>query len=230
MYLGYLNYFRSSIPLYAHISSPLDRLRNVANLQEVWKQEHTDAFNKLKIALASAPLIHPIDYNYPIHVATDASHNAISGILYMQKGNEKKYVAMASRGLTNVERCYSTTRRELLAIIYCFQRFDKWLVQKHFSLHTDHRSLIYMQSQEIPNHLLLTYYETLFGLSYTVIHIPGILNVIADAGSRLFLEGYKLQGGEIVDENKSGFISRRGKRTSETALDESQSHAPTKLL
>ncbi|KAG2228371.1 hypothetical protein INT48_007210, partial [Thamnidium elegans] len=210
--------------------SPLDQLRNVANLQEVWTQEHTNSFNQLKIALASAPLIHPIDYTHPIHVATDASKTAISGVLYMQIGDEKKYVAMASRGLTSVERCYSTTRRELLAIVYCFQRFNKWLVMKHFTLHTDHRSLLYIQSQEIPNHLLLTYYETLFSLSYTVIHIPGILNVIADAGSRMFTEGYKLQGGEIINEENSGFIIRRDKRTLETALDESQTRVPIKQL
>ncbi|KAG2228735.1 hypothetical protein INT48_007074, partial [Thamnidium elegans] len=178
----------------APVNSPIDQLRNVANLQEVWKQEHTDAFNKLKVALASAPLIYPIDYNYPLHVATDASNTAICGVLYMQVGDKKKYVAMASRGLTSVERCYSTTRRELLAIVYCFQRFNKWLVQKHFTLHTDHRSLLYIQTSLVPNHLLLTYYETLFSLSYTVIHIPGILNVIADAGSRMYTEGYKLQG------------------------------------
>ena len=129
----------------------------------------------------------------------------------MQVGETRKYVAMASRGLNSVESCFSTTRRELLGIVYCFQRFNKWLVNKHFTLHTDHRSLIYMQSQEIPNHLLLTYYETLFSLSYTVVHIPGILNVIADAGSRLFTEGYNLEGGVIVDEQTSSFVISKKK-------------------
>ncbi|GAA5806518.1 hypothetical protein HPULCUR_012054, partial [Helicostylum pulchrum] len=36
----------------------------------------------------------------------------------------------------------STTRREILAVVYCFQRFSKWLVNKHFTLHVDHRSII----------------------------------------------------------------------------------------
>ena len=229
-YLGYMNYFRASIPMYAHISSKLDKLRNVADLPSVWREEHTIAFNQLKTALAAAPLIHPIDYKHPIHVATDASNTAISGVLYMQVGNTRKYVAMASRGLNSVEQCYSTTRRELLGVVYCFQRFNKWLVNKHFTLHTDHRSLIYMHSQEIPNHLLLTYYEVLFGLSYTVIHIPGILNVVADAGSRLFTEGYNLVGGIIVDEDKSSFIiskkKNNKKRSIENTSEGDQSQVP----
>jgi hypothetical protein len=47
------------------------------------KNIHTQAFNNLKLALASAPVIHPVDYRYPLHVATDASDTGISGVLYV---------------------------------------------------------------------------------------------------------------------------------------------------
>jgi hypothetical protein len=40
-FLGYMNYFRAAIPLYAHISSPLDKIRNVKNISDVWTEEHT---------------------------------------------------------------------------------------------------------------------------------------------------------------------------------------------
>ncbi|CAM0137146.1 unnamed protein product, partial [Umbelopsis sp. WA50703] len=46
----------------------------------------------------------------------------------------------------------------------------------------------------------------------------------------MFTEGYKLQGGEIINEENSGFIIRRDKRTLETALDESQTRVPIKQL
>ena len=119
-FLGYMNYFRQSIPLFAHISSPLDKLRNVKNLTECWTEVHTKAFNQLKRSLASAPLIYSIDYNYPLVVVTDASNSGISGILYFLKQNRMHIVGMASRSLSRTEAAYSTTRRELLAIVYCF--------------------------------------------------------------------------------------------------------------
>ena len=209
-FLGYMNFFRSSIPLYAHISSCLDKLRNAKDITEHWTEVHTTAVRNLQKALASAPLIHTIDYKYPLHVATDASNTGISGVLYMRVGNEIRYVAMASRALSGSELYFSTTRKEILAIVYCFKRFSKWLVNKPFTLHTDHRSLIYLHSQEVPNHLLLTYYEVLFSYSYSVVHLPGHLNSIADAGSRLFLDDFKnLQGGKLVDETISSFILKR---------------------
>lgn len=217
-YLGYMNYFRSAIPMYSHISSCLDKLRNVKDITEHWTDVHTHAFNNLKQALASAPLIYPISYAYPLFLATDASNTGISGVLYYLKDNKVHYVAMASRQLSTTESFYSTTRREILAIVYCFTRFQKWLVNKRFTLLTDHRSLIYLHSQEVPNHLMLTYYEVLFSLSYDIVHLPGHLNHIADAGSRLFEDEYSnLQGGKLVDENISSFIVKRKQRKNNTS-------------
>lgn len=211
-FLGYMNFFRSSIPLYSHISSCLDKLRNVKDLQLHWTEVHTIAVRNLQKALSSAPLIHAIDYRYPLHVATDASNTGISGVLYMKVNNEVRYVAMASRSLSGSEVHFSTTRREILAVVYCFQRFSRWLVNKHFTLHVDHRSLIYLHSQQVPNHLLLTYYEVLFAFSYSVVHLPGHLNCIADAGSRLFADDFNnLQGGKVVNEKEPFILKKRDK-------------------
>ncbi|KAG2228417.1 hypothetical protein INT48_002888, partial [Thamnidium elegans] len=188
------------------------KLRNVKDLPSHWTEVHTIAVRNLQKALSSAPIIHAIDYKYPLHVATDASNTGISGVLYMKVDNEIRYVAMASRSLSGSELHFSTTRREILAVVYCFQRFSKWLVNKHFTLHVDHRSLIYLHSQQIPNHLLLTYYEVLFAFSYSVVHLPGHLNYIADAGSRLFSDDFQnLQGGKIVDEKEPFILTKRDK-------------------
>jgi putative transposase len=222
-FLGYLNFFRGSISLYSHISACLDKLRNVKNLQDHWTDIHTIAVRKLQQALSSAPLIHAIDYQYPLHVATDASNTGISGVLYMKVDNEVRYVAMASRTLSGSEIHFSTTRKEILAIVYCFKRFSKWLVNKHFTLHTDHRSLIYLHSQEVPNHLLLTYYEVLFGFSYSVVHLPGHLNSIADAGSRLQWDDFQnLQGGKIVNESTSSFILKKRNKNTGNTIEQSR--------
>lgn len=185
-YLGFMNYFRNSIPLYAMLSAPLDSIRNYKSLDKVWTPQHTEAFNNLKLALASAPVISPPDFSCRLHVATDASLTGIGGIIYYIKNDTVHYVAMASRKLSSSEQNYSTTKRELLAVVFIFNKFHKWLFGIQFTLHTDHKSLIFLNHQSIPNMLMLNWYEVIFSYSFDVVHIPGCLNVIPDALSRLF--------------------------------------------
>ena len=86
------------------------------------------------------------------------------------------------------------------------------------TLHVVYRSseFDFLHSIEIPNHLLLTYYEVLFSLPYDVIHLPGHLNYIADAGSRLFADEFSnLQGGKLVDESLSSFFTKRKNNSKE---------------
>lgn len=197
-YLGFMNYFRNSIPLYAMLSAPLDSLRNYKLLENVWTPQHTEVFNKLKLALASAPVISPPDFSCRLHVATDASLTGIGGIIYYIKNNTVHYVAMASRKLSTSEQNYSTTKRELLAVVYIFNKFHKWLFGIQFTLHTDHKSLIFLNHQSVPNMLMLNWYEVIFSYSFDVVHIPGCLNVIPDALSRLFSDEPEssLEGGK----------------------------------
>ena len=201
-YLGFMNYFRNSIPLYAMLSGPLDSIRNYKTLENVWTKQHTEAFNNLKLALASAPVISPPDFSCRLHVATDASLTGIGGIIYYIKNDIVHYVAMASRKLSSSEQNYSTTKRELLAVVYIFNKFHKWLFGIRFTLHTDHKSLIFLNHQSVPNMLMLNWYDTIFSYSFDVVHIPGCLNVIPNALSRLFsVEDHEssLEGGKIND-------------------------------
>ena len=71
----------------------------------------------MKLALASAPVISPPDFSCRLHVATDASLTGIGGIIYYIKNDIVHYVAMASRKLSSSEQNYSTTKRELLAVV-----------------------------------------------------------------------------------------------------------------
>ena len=76
-YLGFANYFRNSIPLFADICAPLDDLRNEKSLQGIWNDRHAKAFQSIKTALSSAPVLSPPDTQYRFQVATDASNTGI---------------------------------------------------------------------------------------------------------------------------------------------------------
>ena len=145
----------SSIPLFADICGPLDALRNEKSLEGIWNNTHLQAFRNIQLALSSAPVLSPPNMRFGIHVATDASVTGIGGIMYQIIDDKIRYIGMASRKLSVSEQNYSTTKRELLAVVYMFKKFHKWLFGISFTLHTDHKSLIYLHTQELPN--LYTY-------------------------------------------------------------------------
>jgi len=223
-YLGFTNYFRSAIPGYGTLAAPLDELRNHKSLTGIWTDVHTTAFHNLQKALASSTALSPIDFRYKVNVATDASATAVGGIIYQIKDNTVHYITMASRKLSKSEMAYSTTKRELLAIVYMFTKFHKWLFGIPFILHTDHRSLVWLQTQSTPNMMLLTWYEVIFfHYTYDIIHIPGSRNILPDALSRLFPtdspDTNKLEGGNLYN-NTSIFVKekRRNHKRSDTDL------------
>lgn len=200
-YLGFANYFRNSIPLFADICGPLDALRNEKSLDGIWSNTHLKAFRNIQRALSSAPVLSPPDMSYGIHVATDASVTGIGGIMYQIVDDHIRYIGMASRKLSVSEQNYSTTKRELLAVVYMFKKFHKWLFGIPFTLHTDHKSLIYLHTQESPNALMLNWYDTIFSYSFNIVHLPGVKNIIPDALSRLFSDDNNLEGDDFTSNN-----------------------------
>ncbi|CEG77016.1 hypothetical protein RMATCC62417_11833 [Rhizopus microsporus] len=111
-------------------------------------------------------------------------------LVLMVINQEIKYNAFAARALTATERRYPTNKRELLAIVYIFDKFHKWLYNRPFTLVADHKSLIYIHTQVVPNAAMRNWFEHLFKYTYNIAHCPGIKNVIPDALSRLFPDEY----------------------------------------
>ncbi|CEP08724.1 hypothetical protein, partial, partial [Parasitella parasitica] len=177
-FLGLLSFFRSSIPCYSRLTRDLDSLKCYKDLSDVWTKSHDEAVSNLKAALCMAPVISSVRFDVRLQVATDASLSGIGGLLYQVIDNEIRYLGMVSRKLSVAERNYSTTKRELLAIVYTFKKFHRWLYMRRFTLHVDHKSLIYLNVQDTPNSMMLNWYELIFAYEFDVVHIPGILNCI----------------------------------------------------
>jgi hypothetical protein len=170
----------------------------VKRLESHWTPLCQLSFEKLKHVLTCTPILqHPID-NIPYQVATDASNTGI-GVVLFQLVNKKVYhIGFFAQSLLKSERNYSTTKRELLAIVFALNKFHKYLWGNHFTLFTDHKALTYIHTQKIANPMMITWLDTILQYSFTVIHIPGMTNVLPDALSRLFPLEKELAG----DENK----------------------------
>ena len=93
----------------------------------------------------TAPILVFPDWKKIFHVHIDASSIAL-GIILAQpgEGGRDHPIAFSSRKLSSVERNYTTTEREGLAMVYALQKFRHYLLGSHFKMFTDHSSLKYL--------------------------------------------------------------------------------------
>jgi transposase InsO family protein len=187
-FLGFANYFREHIPMFSKLTHRMDKLRNEGSIIHLWTPEHERDFQSLKTLLTKAPVLSIPDMNEVFHVATDASAYSIGGVIYQIIDDEYKYIGFAARSMSRAETHYSCTKRELLGMVYMLRRYHQYLWGNPFILYTDHKALCYLQTQVIANSMMIGWMDIICYYTYTVVHRPGVANVIPDALSRLFGE------------------------------------------
>jgi hypothetical protein len=183
-FLGLSGYYRAFIKNYAAISRPLTQLTK-KDVKFVWTDIQQQAFDNLKAALTSdSVLAHP-RFDQQFILSTDASDYAISAILSQLHNGKERPISFASRMLNTAERNYSTTQKELLAVVFGTQIHRCFLYGRKFKIITDHAALKWLIT--VKNHqcarltrwvLKLTEYE------FEIEHKAGKKHVNADSLSR----------------------------------------------
>ena len=186
-FLGLASYYRRFIKDFANVASPMLALLKKQCKFE-WTEAHDKSFQVLKDALCSPPILaYPID-GLPYIVDTDASNTAIGAVLSQVQNGEERVIQYASATLSQSQRNYCTTKRELLAVVYFLAtKFRNYLGDKRFKLRTDHASLIWLTNFKEPCAILARWITRLGPYSdlWDIEHRPGIKHGNADAMSRL---------------------------------------------
>ena len=191
-FLGLAGYYRRFIPGYSKIAKPLSSITS-SKVEFIWTAEQQNAFDTLKEALTSAPLLIYPDFTMEFVVTTDASDVAIGAILSQGKIGEDKPIAYASRVLNKAERNYSTTEKELLAIVWAVKHFRPYVYGTPFKVITDHKALTWLFRVQDPGSRLIRWRILLAEYDYEIVHKSGKNNTNADALSR---NVHALQNGE----------------------------------
>ncbi|GJW87896.1 reverse transcriptase domain-containing protein [Tanacetum coccineum] len=106
------------------------------------------AFNILKEILTTAPIIISPDWNVPFELMCDASDFAVGAVLGHRIDGKFKLIYYASKTLNNAQEHYTTTKKELLAVIFSFDKFRPYLVLSKTNVYTDHSTLKYLFSKQ----------------------------------------------------------------------------------
>ena len=182
--LGIASYCRRFVPDFAAIAAPLSAASQKGPRFQ-WTPECQKAFDLLKATLTTSPVLAFPDFQRPFLLDTDASDLAIGGVLsQVNDSGKEQVIAYASNTLTKAQRKYSTTRKELLAVVTFIEHFRHYLAVKPFTLRSDHSPLRWLHNFHEPTGQLARLLERLADFNYTIQHRPGKSHGNADGLSR----------------------------------------------
>ena len=174
--IGAFSYLQRYIPGFADIAKSLYQLtEGKKNTELKWTKEHDDAFLELKRRVTEAPCLKLPDFTQPFWLTTDASNVGIGSQLSQMDNGVLRPVAFFSRTLRKHERNYTTTSKELLAVVESIKKFRIYL-QNPFTLITDHRAIRWLNSSLDPekeNGRLGRWISYLQSYRFTIVHKPG---------------------------------------------------------
>ena len=126
---GLINYYRKFIPFFSHKIAPLTSLLKKENTNPiVWNEDCEIAFEEIKHALASDPILAIPDLNKEFIVRADASSKTIGAVLLQKHNDILKPCYYISRKLLERECNYPIKEKECLAIVFALHHFSKYLL------------------------------------------------------------------------------------------------------
>ncbi|GKB24109.1 reverse transcriptase domain-containing protein [Tanacetum coccineum] len=114
----------------------------------VFSKDCIDAFETLKKKLTEAPILVVPDWNLPFELMCDASDFAIGAVLGQRKTKHFQPIHYASKTMTEAQIHYTTTEKEILVVVYAFEKFRPYLVLSKSIVYTDHSALKYLMNKQ----------------------------------------------------------------------------------
>lgn len=183
-FLGLASYYRRFVKNFSSVASPIIHLTE-KNVPFNWSDDCEKAFVELKTMLISDRVLRLPDFDQEFTIETDASGVGLGGVLSQKHGNTYKPIAFFSKHLSKVERNYSTSERELLAIVLSVEYFKQYVYGRHFKIITDHQPLQYLLTADVPSPRLTRLHNRIISFDYEIKYRSGKLNTCADALSRI---------------------------------------------
>ncbi|KAF3662453.1 hypothetical protein FXO37_12442 [Capsicum annuum] len=161
----------------------------------VWSEKFDAAFQTLKEAIASEPILKLPDFELPFEVHTDASNKAVGGVL-VQEGH---LVAFESRKLSDAEQRYSTHENEMVAVVHCLQTWKVYLLDTRFTVRIDNVANTFFETHKKLSPKKARWQEFVAEYDFMWEHKSGKHNQVADALSRkeVFAAVYSISRLEI---------------------------------
>ena len=137
-FIGMVNYYRDMWKRRSEVLAPLAELTSVNNPWK-WTDKHDRAFNSMKKIVSKETLLAYPNFSQPFEIHTDASDFQLGAVI----SQNQKPIAFYSRKLNPAQTRYTTTEKELLAIVETLKEFKNILLGQNIQVYIDHKNLTY---------------------------------------------------------------------------------------
>ena len=182
-FVGLAGYYRKYVHRFGQIAAPLfDLLKKDERF--AWTAAAQKAFDELKSALMSGPVLIIPDDTLPYTVRVDASGYAVGATLSQDHGRGQQPVAFMSHKMNAAQLNYPVHEQELLAMMYALAEWRHHLHGRRFIAVTDHHSLTFLKTQPNLSKRQIRWTHELADYDFDIVYAPGKQNTAADALSR----------------------------------------------
>nr|GEU78977.1 reverse transcriptase domain-containing protein [Tanacetum cinerariifolium] len=126
-FLGHAVFYRRFIKDFSKIAKPMTRLLK-KDTSFIFSQECVEAFQTLKRKLTEAPILIAPDWDMPFELMCGASDFSIGAVLGQRQDKHFRPIHYASKTMTEAETNYTITKKEMLAVVYAFEKFRSYLI------------------------------------------------------------------------------------------------------
>ncbi|CAH8664376.1 unnamed protein product [Schistosoma haematobium] len=182
-FLGRAAFYSRFVKNFNEIAAPLYKL--LSSTKFTWTETAEQTFNRIKNMLDDRQMTLRLpEPGRLFTVATDASDHGIGAVL----SQADRVVEYASRVLTPAEQKYSTIEKECLAIVWAVEKWRPYLLGRRLHIETDHKPLQWLKTARDPRGKLARWMIRLQEYDFSIGHVPGKENVMADYLSRPDME------------------------------------------
>jgi len=183
-FVGLASYYRNFVADFATIARPLYEFTKKGQSFK-WTDRQEEAFFLLKKKLTEASVLAMPRDEGLYTLDTDASNYAFGAVLQQEQNGAVRVIGYASQALSEAEKNYCTTRKELLAVIFGLKQYRQFLLAREcFVIRTDHAALTHLMRTPEPLGQQARWLDLLAEYNFKILHRAGAAHRNSDVLSR----------------------------------------------
>ena len=143
------------------------------------------SFEEIISKLVEAPIMEKPDWDKEFEIMCDVSDYAMRVVLGQRTDKIFKAIYYANKTFNEAQENYSTTEKEMLAIVFACEKFRPYILGSHVIIHTDHAAIKYLMAKKEAKPRLIRWVLLLQEFDLEIKDKKGFDNVIADHLSRV---------------------------------------------